>query len=162
MKINLESLQKAISDVLAKALMDTPEDGQHVESETGIVKCVDQEQRRALFVVLEPQSGELTTDLHGDTYTVSEVEKACNSFNTHCMKANLYHMANIKDAIIEQSFISLSDFNTEDGRMIKKGTWLQWWFFPEDNEASEVLWKSVKSGEINGVSIGARATFEEI
>lgn len=129
-----------------------------VQPEVETTKAVDVEQRRALFVVLEPE----TVDLHGDIYSAEEIEKACANFNMHCMKANLFHQVEIETAKIEQSFIAPSDFNTDDGRLIKKGTWLQWWWFPEDNEESENLWKAVKSGEICGVSIGCRATVEEL
>lgn len=120
-------------------------------------KAVDVEQRRALFVVLEPD----TVDLHGDIYSSDEIEKACINFNIHCMKANLFHQVQIETAKIEQSFISPSEFTLDDGRLIKKGTWLQWWYFPEEEE-SEKLWKAVKSGDINGVSIGCRAMIEEL
>ena len=123
-----------------------------------VTKAIDIEQRRALFVVLEPE----TVDLHGDIYSADEVEKACINFNTHCNKANLFHQVQIETAKIEQSFISPSDFELDDGRMIKKGTWLQWWFFPEDDSDSEKLWKQVKSGDICGVSIGCRASVEEL
>lgn len=115
-----------------------------------------------MFVVLEPQSGDETTDLHGDTYSAKEVEKACANFNTHSMKANLYHMVETEHAVIEQSFITPAPFTTEDGRVIKAGTWLQWWHFPEGNPESDLLWDAVKAGDITGVSIGARAAFEEI
>jgi len=123
-----------------------------------VTKSIDIEERRALFVVLEPE----TVDLHGDIYSAEEVEKACINFNTHCNKANLFHQVQIETAKIEQSFISPSDFVLDDGRMIKKGTWLQWWHFPEQDVESEKLWKQVKSGDICGVSIGCRATVEEL
>lgn len=128
------------------------------EPVTEVTKAVDIEQRRALFVVLEPE----TVDLHGDIYSADEVEKACINFNTHCNKANLFHQVQIETAKIEQSFIAPSDFTLDDGRLIKKGTWLQWWYFPEENSESEKLWKQVKSGDICGVSIGCRASVEEL
>lgn len=123
-----------------------------------VTKAIDTEQRRALFVVLEPD----TVDLHGDIYSAEEVEKACINFNTHCNKANLFHQVQIETTKIEQSFISPSDFMLDDGRMIKKGTWLQWFYFPEGNVDSDKLWKQVKSGDICGVSIGCRASVEEL
>lgn len=123
-----------------------------------VTKAIDVEQRRALFVVLEPD----TVDLHGDIYSAEEVEKACINFNTHCNKANLFHQVQIETAKIEQSFISPSDFLLDDGRLIKKGTWLQWFYFPEGNADSDKLWKQVKSGDICGVSIGCRASVEEL
>lgn len=123
-----------------------------------INKALDIEQRRALFVVLEPD----VVDDHGDTYSAEEVEKACTSFNTHCNQANLFHRIQIEDAKIEQSFISPSSFTLDSGIEIKKGTWLQWWHFPEDNPNSEVLWGMVKSGEVQGVSVGCKAFAEEL
>lgn len=126
------------------------------DSSVEVTKALDKEQRRALFVVLEPD----VVDLQGDTYTAEEVEKACTNFNTHCMKANLFHRVETEDAVIEQSFITPASFQTDDGREIKKGTWLQWMHFPEGNEVSDSIWECVKSGEINGVSIGARASVE--
>ena len=123
-----------------------------------VTKAIEVEQRRALFVVLEPD----TVDLHGDIYSADEVEKACINFNTHCNKANLFHQVQIETAKIEQSFISPSDVLLDDGRMIKKGTWLQWFYFPEGNSDSDKLWKQVKSGDICGVSIGCRASVEEL
>jgi hypothetical protein len=122
------------------------------------MKSVDQEQRRAMFVVLEPD----VVDLHGDTYSATEIEKACTNFNLHCMKANLFHRVQTEDAIIEQSFIAPSSFALEDGREIKKGTWLMWYHFPKDNENSEAIWKMVKDGEITGVSIGCTALVETL
>lgn len=126
------------------------------EPEVEVTKSVDNEQRMAMFVVLEPD----VVDLHGDTYSAEEVEKACLSFNQHSMKANLFHKVETENAKIVQSFISPSTFMTEAGKEIKKGTWLQWWHFPEDNEASDEIWKMVKDGDINGVSIGAKGKVE--
>lgn len=159
-------------DILLKAFSDFLEGlnktnsgsltGSYVESEAEVVKSLLEEERRALFVVLEPQEGDMTTDLHGDTYTAAVVEKACNNFNKHCMKANLFHMVDTESAIIEQSFTTLSDFTTEEYGLVKKGTWLMWFQFPEGNEESEDIWKAVKAGEINGVSVGARAHWQEV
>lgn len=123
-----------------------------VESETKLVKSVDSEKRMALFVVSEPD----VYDLHNTSYTKEEIEKACNNFNTHCNQAAVYHAIDIEKAYIVQSFITPVDFEIEDGRLIKSGTWLQWWKFPEDAEG-DLLWGKVKAGEINGVSINAKA-----
>ncbi len=130
-------------------------------SKVEVTKAVDDEKRMALFVVLEPQSGDETNDLHGDTYTVEEIEKACNNFNTHCNTANIFHQVQTEEATIVQSFITPAEFTTDDGRLIQKGSWLQWFHFPE-TEVGEFLWQGVKSGEINGVSINAMANVEEL
>jgi hypothetical protein len=123
-----------------------------------VTKALDDEKRMALFVVLEPE----TVDLHGDTYTAVEVEKACNNFNTHCQVANLFHQIETQSADIVQSYISPATFVLDNGVTVQKGTWLQWWHFPEGSEASDAMWEGVKSGDINGVSIGAMATVEEL
>lgn len=127
------------------------------EVQVEVTKALDEEDRKALFVVLEPN----VVDLHGDTYTAVEVEKACDNYNEHCRVANIFHQIETKEATVVQSFISPADFTTDTGVEIKKGTWLQWWHFPE-TEVGEALWQGVKSGEINGVSIGAMATAEEL
>lgn len=128
--------------------------------EVPVVKSVEQEERKALFVVLEPD----VVDLHSDTYTAKEVEKACVNFNKFCNVANLMHEYETKDAEITQSYIAPATFELEgvDGiQTVQKGTWLQEWFFPDTEKGNE-LWEGVKSGEFNGVSIGARAKAEEL
>lgn len=142
-----ELLEKALEQIKA---VSSPK-------EVPVVKSVEQEERKALFVVLEPD----VVDLHNHKYSAKEIEKACISFNVHCNKANLFHRVETQEVVIEQSFIAPSEFSLEDGRAIKKGTWLQWWHFPEDSEVSEMLWKAVKSGDVNGVSIGCRAKISD-
>lgn len=134
-------------------------EGTQKESEptVEIIKSVDDEQRMALFVVLEPD----TVDAHSDTYSEEEVWKACNNFNLHCNKANLFHRIETEDMKFVQNFTAPSTFTMEDGRVIKKGTWLAWTYFPE-TETGELLWKGVKTGELNGLSIQCRALVEKL
>lgn len=120
-----------------------------------IEKSVNSAERKALFVVLEPEK----VDLHGDIYSAVEVEKAMHNFNDHCKKANLGHRVETQDAHISQSYTTPVDMVIE-GVEVKKGTWLQEWHFPEGNEVSENIWQAVLNGQINGVSIGARAVEE--
>lgn len=127
------------------------------ELKVEVTKALDEEDRKALFVVLEPD----VVDLHGDTYTAVEVEKACDNYNEHCRVANLFHQVVTEEATVVQSFISPASFTTDTGVSVTKGTWLQWWHFPE-TETGEALWQGVKSGDINGVSIGAMATAEDL
>lgn len=147
-------LVEAFSEFLEKHFGGSEKDE---EPSMEVTKAVDDEQRMAMFVVLEPD----TYDAHNDIYSPEEVWKACNNFNTHCMKANLFHRIETEDMKFVQSFISPSDFSLDDGRTIKKGTWLAWTHFPE-TEAGELLWKGVKSGELNGLSIQGRAFVEEV
>jgi len=124
-----------------------------LKPEVEVIKALDEEERMALFVVLEPD----TVDLHGDTYSEKEVEKACISYNQHCRKANLYHRVETEDFAIVQSYVSPSTFTDDQGREIKKGTWLAWTKFE-----NEELWEEVKKGNFQGLSVGCRATVEEI
>lgn len=150
-----KSVVDGIMDWIDKAFGSPSKEVSHVVE---VNKSLDIEQRRALFVVLEPDA----VDEHGDTYSAEEVEKACTSFNTHCNQANIFHRIQTEDAKIEQSFISPSTFTLDNGTEIKKGTWLQWWHFPEDNPNSELLWKMVKDNEVQGVSIGCSAKVEDL
>ena len=128
-----------------------------------VKKALDVERRKALFVVLSPQEGDETDDLHGSTYTAEDIELARDSFNRHCRKANLFHCVELtsQEAVIDQCYINPADFTLEDGRVIKKDAWLQVWHFPE-GDVADTLWQAVKSGDINGVSTYARAKIETL
>jgi hypothetical protein len=152
-----KSFAESLSELIEKHFGGSKEESPPVEQ---INKSVNEEQRLALFVVLEPQEGTETTDLHADTYTASEVEKACHNFSEHCMKANLFHLVETEEAKIVENYIAPAEF-VLDGEVIKKGTWLQTWYFPE-TEIGEALWQGVKSGEYNGVSVQCKATTEDI
>lgn len=82
------------------------------------------------------------------------------SFNIHCMKANKFHQVETEDAKILESYISPVEMNI-DGKLIKEGTWLQKWYFPETEEGQK-LWDGVKSGKYNGLSIQGKAKPENI
>ena len=150
-------MKKSFTEALVQFVEKFFQENESEVASVEVTKALDEEQRMAMFVVLSPDE----IDLHGDTYSTEEVEKACNNFNTTSMKANLFHKVETEDAKIVQSFINPADFATDDGREIKKGAWLQWWSFPE-TEVGEKIWKAVKAGDITGVSIGAMATVETL
>ncbi len=157
-----KSVVEVLADKLAVLLTSTfGLDGgslKETQPTVEVTKAVDVEQRRAMFVVLAPNE----IDEHGDTNTEECVEKACISFNTLCNKANLFHRINTEKAKIEQSFITPAGFTTDTGIEVKKGSWLQYWHFPEGDTDSELLWTMVKNNEIQGVSIGATAVYQEL
>lgn len=150
-------MKKSFTEALVQFVEKFFQENDSKVASVEVTKALDEEQRMAMFVVLSPDE----IDIHGDTYSAEEVEKACNNFNTTSMKANLFHKVETEDAKIVQSFINPADFTTDDGREIKKGAWLQWWSFPE-TEIGEKIWKAVKAGDITGVSIGAMATVETL
>lgn len=152
--MNKKELVESFSEWVEKHFTGISKD---ISPEMEVRKSVDEEQRMAMFVVLEPD----VYDLHNDIYSEDEVWKACNNFNQHCMKANLFHRIETEDMEFVQSFVTPSQFQLDDGRVIKKGTWVAWTYFPE-TDVGEKLWKGVKDGEFNGLSIQCRAFVEEV
>lgn len=154
---------KGVQDLCSKYLGEAKVEKS--ASSVPITKSVNDEERMALFVVLEPQdSVDDVTDLHGDYYTEADVWEACNSFNNHCMKANLFHMFETEEMKFVQSFVSLNEINLErngEVEVIKAGSWLAWVQFPE-TEVGDYLWKGVKDGSFNGLSIQANALTSEL
>lgn len=159
--INTEELLKGLMTLIEKCVGDSKQSTpNHVESETEIVKSVDQMEKRAMFVVLEPQNDDGTTsDLHGDWYSAQDIESACNKFNVACRKASLMHESILSndDAVIEQSYIAPVDFTLDTGETVKKGSWVQWWKFNDDT-----LWQGVLDGTYNGLSIECSASGYEV
>lgn len=145
--MNIEEIKKALAEMLEPLLK---------KEVARIEKSTNEVERKALFVVLAPDE----IDAHGDTYSAKEIEKGMQSFNRHCMKANLFHMVETQEAEIVQSYTTPVDMYIGD-KFITKGTWIQEWYFPE-TEVGEKLWKSVVAGEVNSVSIGCTANVEEL
>ena len=145
--LTIEDIKKAVNEAISPLFN---------KSAVRIDKATNEIERKALFVAMSPDE----TDAHGAETSIKEVEKAMRSFNTHCMKANLFHRVDTKDAEVVQSYTTPVDMYIGD-TFIRKGTWLQEWYFPE-TEVGELLWQKVLSGEINGISIGARGIVEDI
>ena len=131
-----------------------------IEVSTTVKKTVDVEQRKAMFIVLQPCS-EGSADLHGDIYTAEEIEKGADSFNTYCGQANVQHAVDTEHAQILESYITPVEFTLDTGKTVLKGSWIQTWKFLE-TEQGEYLWKGVKDGTFTGLSIGCTAMTEEI
>lgn len=117
-----------------------------------VSKAVNEELKQATFVVMVPNE----VDLHGDITSEEEVRKACHNFNKYCRTANLFHLAQTDTFEFAESYIAPTDFMLGD-KLVTKGTWLCTIQSLDDN-----LWALIKSGEINGVSIGALAAVETI
>jgi len=115
-------------------------------------KSVNEELKQVLYVAMLPD----TPDLHGDITTEDEVRKACHNFNQHSMKANLFHLVETDTFSIVESYIAPVDFVLNEV-VVKAGTWLVNLQIHDDD-----VWELVKSGQINGVSIGALASVQEI
>jgi hypothetical protein len=153
--IDKDNIIKAFSEFIEKHFGETQAKS---EPTIEVAKAVDVEKRQALFVALMAHKDETSFDLHGDTYDAEEVEKACHSYNTSCMKTNLGHVVMVDDNVcsVIESYIAPVDMQIGD-QYVTKGSWLQVWQFADDD-----LWQGVKAGEWSGISIGCMAEVEEI
>ena len=140
---------------VTKAQME--EQGSDNVGTLAVLKAVDNEKRLATFVILEAQDDDgLTTDLHADTYTIDEIEKAAHSFNMECRKANLFHRMETTSFEFRESYLAPVDF-VINGQFVKKGSWLGVIYVSDDE-----IWEGIKSGEYNGLSIQCMANVEDI
>ena len=119
-----------------------------------IIKSVNEDLRRATFIAMMPDH----TDLHGDFTSSDEVRKAHYSFFKSDQNANLCHISMTDDFEIVESYLMPVDVKL-DGYDVKKGTWV---VTLQVAEHASDLWSSIKNGEFNGVSIGARAQVDVI
>lgn len=117
-----------------------------------VKKSVNEELKQATFIVMVPDE----VDLHGDITSEDEVRKACFNFNSFCRQPNLFHLTKTKSFEFAESYVAPVDFKLGD-KEVKKGTWLATIQVHDDT-----LWELIKSGEVNGLSIGALASVETI
>lgn len=112
-----------------------------------IEKQHNEELMQVTYVAMMPDE----VDLHGDFTSAEEVRKAKESFNKSAMRANLFHrMMTDKFSVIE-SYLAPTDFILGE-IPVKKGTWLMTFQVHDED-----VWQMIKSGDINGISIGAMA-----
>ena len=126
-----------------------------------IKKSLNEEKRLATFLVLEPQDEDYTTsDLHGDWYDLDTVEDAWHSFNRFCRKANLFHLVDTTAFEFVESYITEADMVLGE-EPIKKGSWLAK-IYVNKSDAGDLIWKSIKSGEFNGLSVQCEGFVSDI
>lgn len=125
---------------------------EELKDKLSVTKAVNEELKQATFVVMVPDE----IDAHGDVTTEEEIRKACYNFNKYSMKANLFHLVETKTFEFCESYCCPTDFILGD-KLVRKGTWLATIQALDDG-----LWELIKSGDINGLSIGALASVETI
>lgn len=118
---------------------------------TNLIKSTD-ELKQAMFVVMVPDE----PDAHGDIADAVEVAKACHNFNTFCRQPNLFHISKTKTFDFIESYVLPVDMPVGE-ELIKAGTWVANLQIHDDE-----LWSLIKSGEVNGLSIGALAYADPI
>lgn len=117
-----------------------------------VIKALNEELMQVTYVAMLPDS----TDLAGDFTSAEEVRKAKESFNKSEQRANLFHMSMTDTFAVIESYLAPADMILND-QAVLKGTWLM---TLQINDSD--LWELVKSGDINGISIGAEATVETL
>lgn len=145
-----QEMLKSYTKEVTKA--ETEVQGTDVLGKIPVAKALNEELMQATFVVMVPDE----IDAHGDTTTEDEIRKACHNFNKYSGQANLFHLAQTDTFEFAESYVAPTEFILGD-KLVKKGTWLCTVQCLDDG-----LWELIKSGEINGVSIGALAKVEEI
>lgn len=117
-----------------------------------VEKSKNEELKQVTYVAMMPDS----VDLHGDFTSAEEVRKACQNFNKSAKRANLFHKVMTDSFEVLESYIAPTDFVLDD-KPVLKGTWLMTLQVHDDE-----VWKYVKSGDINGISVGCMASVEDL
>ena len=119
---------------------------------TNVAKSLNTELKQVTYVAMLPDS----VDLQGDYTSADEVRKAMESFNRSEQRPNLFHRMMTDTFDVLESYLAPVDFEL-GGTEVKKGTWLMTFQIKSDE-----VWELIKSGEINGISIGAHAKLKEV
>lgn len=125
------------------------------EQTNGFVKSVPlikgvnpKDERFVLGIVLEPE----VVDAQGDIYSVSEVRAAAHRFMEEFGGLGVMHRFRVNgDVKILESYLAPLDFEL-GGTAVRQGTWLL-----AVRILSDQLWEQIKSGELNGFSVGGSA-----
>lgn len=125
-----------------------------VTHQSDLVKSVNEDERLFTAVVLRPEA----TDGHGDIYSHDVVKSAAHDYVRHCMNTNLQHSIDLEksDMEIVESYVAPVDIQLEEGTILK-GDWVM-----TAKISSDILWDSVKSGEMTGFSVGVSGMVEEL
>ena len=150
MILKQQEILKSHKEVITKEATETVK--QDSIGRLQVNKAVNEELMQATFIAMVPNE----IDAHGDITSEDEVRKACHGFNKHCMQANLFHLAKTDTFEFAESYVCPTDFILGD-KLVVKGTWLCTIQCLDTN-----LWELIKSGEVNGLSIGAMAAVETL
>ena len=140
-----------VSDKSEVTKAQTEEQGSDLVGTLAVAKSVDEELMQVTYVAMK-----IGTDLHGDVSDAATVRLAKESFNKSLMKANLFHQEMTDKFSIIESYLAPTTM-VLNKNLVEQGEWLVTLQI-HDNE----LWQLIKHDEINGVSIGAMASVENI
>lgn len=113
----------------------------------------ERDEQFVLGIVLEPE----TVDAQKDIYSADEIRRAAHGYMEFHGNRGFMHKEIVNDKIVVlESYVAPVDFNVGkpngQTKMVKAGTWLLGYGI-RDGE----LWKGIKSGQFNGLSIGGSA-----
>lgn len=121
-----------------------------------IAKALDEELRQVTYVCMKADA----VDAHGDFTSGDEVRKASESFRRAWLAnqqlSNLFHLYKTSSYDIIESYLAPCEMILND-HTVNKSDWLVTLQIHDDN-----VWEAIKSGDIVGVSIGAKARAEEL
>lgn len=116
-----------------------------------VAKSLDEELKQVTYVCMRAD----TTDEHGDYTSSDEVRKAAESFRKAWLAnqklTNLFHLYKTSSFDVLESYLSPCEMSL-NGHYVNKSDWLVTLQINDDK-----LWDAIKSGDIVGVSIGAKA-----
>lgn len=143
--------QKGILKTCTAKKEETLVEDKSVWSKEPVMKSLDEELKQVTYVAMQPG-----VDLHGDLTEVQEIRKAKENFNKSAKRANLFHMVMTDTFEVIESYLAPVDMIISE-HFVEKGSWLMTLQIHDDD-----LWALVKSGKVNGISIGALANVEEL
>jgi DNA adenine methylase len=112
----------------------------------------EEEQRTVLGIVLEPE----TIDSQKDIYSADEIRETAWRFAERYQHFGLMHRQLVPGISLLETYLAPVDFEVVDRsgqkRKVKKGTWLL-----RVRVNDDAIWQAVKSGELDGFSIGGSA-----
>ena len=107
----------------------------------------DEERRHLLGVVMVPNR----FDLHGDGFTVNEVEYSCHYYNeNHFGNTDINHLLDIDACSIIESYLLEEDTIIAE-TPLPKGTWMAK-MKVDKTHVGDVIWEMLNNGELEGFS----------
>lgn len=144
-----EDILKSYTAEITDAELDTEDSLPQVNIQ--IAKSLDEELKQVTYVCMRADA----VDAHGDHTSANEVRKACESFRKAWLAnqqlSNLFHLYKTSSYDIIESYLAPCEMSL-NGHYVNKSDWLVTLQINDDN-----VWEAIKSGDIVGVSIGARA-----
>jgi len=125
---------------------ERPEPGQKTVTKSRIFK-IDKDKQIIGVVVYAPDE----VDTQGDMASAEEIEKAAHKFNIGNRKFKIMHKGKEIDVDLLENYIMPVDA-TIGKEKVKKGSW-----FAVCKINDKDVWKRIKSGELQGISMGGEA-----